>query len=197
MTVASIDDKRGRFVQVFHDGVPEGPPAVDPVAMPAGRRRDAAGGGAARDPRRSAMNPDALAALHARAFTDAPRPWTPAEFAAFLVEPSTILVTRSAGFAVGRVAGAEAELLTLAVDPAARRQGVGRCLVAAFEAEAAARGATDALLEVAVTNAAARSLYAALGYSEVGRRRAYYVRPEAPPVDALVLAKPLAATENR
>jgi tRNA A37 threonylcarbamoyladenosine modification protein TsaB len=36
MTVASIDDKRGRFVQVFHDGVPEGPPAVDPVAMPAG-----------------------------------------------------------------------------------------------------------------------------------------------------------------
>jgi ribosomal-protein-alanine N-acetyltransferase len=143
------------------------------------------------------MTPEALAALHARAFTDAPRPWTSTEFAAFIAEPSTILVARSDGFAVGRVAGPEAELLTLAVDPAARRQGIGRRLVAAFEAAAAARGASDALLEVAVTNAPARGLYAAMGYAEVGRRRGYYVRPEAPPVDALVLAKPLVTTENR
>lgn len=142
------------------------------------------------------MTPEALASLHARAFTDTPRPWTAAEFAAFLAEPTTILAARPEGFAVGRVAGPEAELLTLAVDPDARRRGVGRGLVAAFEAEAAARGAVEALLEVAVTNRPARGLYAALGYAQVGRRRRYYCRPEAPPVDALVLAKPLAAARK-
>lgn len=143
------------------------------------------------------MAPEALAALHAKAFTDTPRPWTAAEFAAFLAEPSTILVTRPEGFAVGRVAGPEAELLTLAVEPAARRRGVGRALVLAFEAEAAARGAAEALLEVAATNGEGRALYAALGYRQAGRRRGYYGREAAPPIDALVLAKPLAAAENR
>ena len=99
------------------------------------------------------MTPGALAALHARAFTDAPRPWSAAEFAALLAAASTLLVARGEGFALGRVAGPEAELLTLAVDPGARRRGLGRALVGAFEATAAARGAEEVLLEVAVTNA--------------------------------------------
>jgi len=143
------------------------------------------------------VTPERLAALHALAFTAAPRPWSAAEFTVLLAEPSTILVDRTGGFAVGRIAGPEAELLTLAVDPAARRAGLGRQLVASFEAEAAARGAEVALLEVAVTNAAARALYAALGYAQVGRRRGYYVPAGALPVDALVLSKPLAPAERR
>ena len=143
------------------------------------------------------MTPEALAALHARAFTDTPRPWTAAEFTAFLAEPSTILVAGPDGFALGRIAGPEAELLTLAVEPMARRRGTGRRLVAAFEGEAARRGAAEALLEVAATNQPARALYAVLGYAEVGRRRGYYRRAGAPAIDALVLAKALAATEKR
>lgn len=142
------------------------------------------------------MTPEALAALHALAFDEAPRPWTAAEFAAFLAEPSTLLVTGDGGFALGRVAGPEAELLTLAVAPAVRRRGLGRGLVAAFEAGAAARGAREALLEVAVTNGPARTLYAAAGYAEVGRRRGYYARRGAPPIDALVLARRLAPVET-
>ena len=43
-----------------------------------------------------------------------------------------------------------------------------------------------------MTNGPARALYATLGYAQVGRRRGYYARAAAPPVDALVLAKPLA-----
>jgi len=142
------------------------------------------------------MTPEALAALHARAFTDTPRPWTVVEFAAFLAEASTIVVFLPEGFVVGRVAGPEAELLTLAVEPAARRGGIGRRLVRAFEATARARGAEEALLEVAVTNGPARALYAALGYAQVGRRRGYYARAGAPPVDGLVLAKPLAVEKR-
>lgn len=41
--VATIADKRGRFVQVFRDGVAEGPPEVDPVAMPTGSVVDGTG----------------------------------------------------------------------------------------------------------------------------------------------------------
>ena len=45
---------------------------------------------------------------------------------------------------------------------------------------------------MAVTNAAARALYAGLGYVVVGRRPGYYRRVTAPPVDALVLRRALA-----
>jgi ribosomal-protein-alanine N-acetyltransferase len=137
------------------------------------------------------MTPEALAALHALAFTDTPRPWTAAEFGDLLAQRTTLLVTLPGGFALGRVAGPEAELLTLAVDPEARRRGLGAALIAGFEAAAAARGAEQCLLEVAVTNAAARGLYRRLGYALAGRRPRYYVRAAAPPVDALVLRKRL------
>ena len=42
---------------------------------------------------------------------------------------------------------------------------------------------------MAVSNAAARALYAGLGYLPAGRRPGYYRRPGAGPVDALVLRK--------
>jgi ribosomal-protein-alanine N-acetyltransferase len=137
------------------------------------------------------MTPEGLAALHALAFADVPRPWTAAEFAALLAEPTTLVAARQDGFALGRVAGPEAELLTLAVHPGARRRGVGRMLVGAFEAAAALRGAAEVLLEVSATNAAARGLYDGLGYLPVGRRRGYYRPAAGPPVDALLLRRGL------
>ena len=88
--------------------------------------------------RACSMAPEALAALHARAFAGGvPRPWSAAEFAALVGEAATLIAARDGGFALGRVAGPEAELLTLAVDPDARRRGIGSALVAAFEAAAA------------------------------------------------------------
>ena len=141
------------------------------------------------------MTPEALAALHAACFDDTPRPWTAAEFATILQQPTSLLVGRHEGFALGRIAGPEAELLTLAVRPDARRRGIAAALVSAFEAAAIARGAAECLLEVAVTNAGARALYARLGYGQAGRRPGYYRRAGAPPVDALVLRKPLAAAK--
>ena len=46
--------------------------------------------------------------------------------------------------------------------------------------------ARKVFLEVAEDNAAARALYAKLGFQEIGRRRAYYKRPGGA-VDALTL----------
>ncbi len=137
------------------------------------------------------MTPDALATLHALAFTDTPRPWTAAEFATLLAEPTTLLATQSDGFALGRTVGPEAELLTLAVHPDARRRGIGAQLVRAIETAAVGHGAEACLLEVAADNAPARALYDGLGYKLVGRRAGYYVRALARPSDALVLRRQL------
>jgi ribosomal-protein-alanine N-acetyltransferase len=128
-------------------------------------------------------SPRALAALHAQAFTD-PRPWTEAEFAALLAGPGILLAAAPQGFALARIAADEAELLTIAVAAPARRQGLGRRLLAAVLARAEAQGARTVWLEVAADNAAARALYAALGFAEAGRRRGYYAG-----ADALVLRR--------
>ena len=122
------------------------------------------------------MTPEALAALHALAFTDTPRPWTAAEFAALLAEPATILVDRAGRVRARPGRRAEAELLTLAVDPGGAAARAGRALVAAFEAEAAARGAEEAFLEVAVTNARGARALRRARLRAGGRRRGYYVR---------------------
>ncbi|MFN3938429.1 MAG: ribosomal-protein-alanine acetyltransferase, partial [Gemmobacter sp.] len=58
---------------------------------------------------------------HARCFTSPP-PWSEAAFAAALADPNGFLCGEGAGFALGRVTLDEAELLTLAVAPEARRR---------------------------------------------------------------------------
>ena len=85
----------------------------------------------------------------------------------------------------------EAELLTIAVLPEARRLGLGRRLVGRFIYQARLRGADSACLEVAEDNADARALYLAAGFAEAGRRRGYYRTPEGKAVDALVLVRSL------
>lgn len=147
---------------------------------------------------RDASLAEALARIHAAAF--AGRGWSGPEILALMNAPGVGLrLAHSeagdrrapAGFALDRVALDEAELLTLAVAPGARRAGLGRALVAAAEAGARAAGARRLFLEVAEDNAPARALYAGAGYREVGRRRAYYARPDGGRDDALILEKAL------
>jgi len=142
------------------------------------------------------MTPGDLAALHAACFTT-PRPWTGAEFTDLLAAPACFLLAGPRGFLLGRVIADEAELLTLAVDPQARRAGLGRALVTRFAAAAQARGARSAFLEVSEANAPARALYAACGWQAAGRRRGYYHPPAGPPEDALILTLDLAAAGRR
>ncbi len=137
------------------------------------------------------MTPEELAALHARCFT-APPPWSAAAFAASLAHPGAFLLTRPAAFLLGRVTAGEAELLTLATAPEARRGGVATGLLAEFDATARRLGATTAFLEVAEANAAARALYAQGGWVLAGRRKGYVTAADGPPGDALVLHRNLA-----
>lgn len=89
-----------------------------------------------------------------------------------------------AGYVIAQDAADEAEILNLAVAPARHRGGIGRALVERALATLAGRGAWRVFLEVREANAAARALYAALGFEEVGRRPEYYRRPVE---DAIIL----------
>lgn len=79
-----------------------------------------------------------------------------------------------AGYA-GLMAGIDtADIQTIAVLPAYRRQGLGRSLLDALIAEARRRRVADILLEVRADNEAARALYHARGFEQIARRRGYY-----------------------
>ncbi|SFK15438.1 GNAT family N-acetyltransferase [Falsiroseomonas stagni] len=127
------------------------------------------------------------ARLHALAFPAA-EAWGTDAIRLMLEMPGTFGVLRpGAGFVLARVAADEAEILTLAVAPSARRQGTGGTLLAAAMAGAVARGAGAMFLEVSDRNTPARALYGAAGFEEVGRRRRYY----GDGADALVLRRGL------
>jgi ribosomal-protein-alanine N-acetyltransferase len=68
---------------------------------------------------------------------------------------------------------AEREVLNIAVDPAYRRLGIGRQLLAA-ELQ---RGGIH-FLEVRESNTPAQELYRVLGFEVVGRRKEYYDHPK-------------------
>ena len=125
-----------------------------------------------------------LAALHAVCFE---RAWDAATLADMLAGPGTFAFAHDDGFVVARAAADEAEILTLAVAPHARGQGLGRALLQAAIGKARGLGAGVMFLEVGADNPHALALYAALGFSKVGMRKAYYEGR-----DALVLRLPLA-----
>src|SRR5690606_20519177 len=135
---------------------------------------------------------ETLAALHARAFD---QPWSAAEIGKLLGNAAVFaMISRGRdpqGFVMAWTAAGDAELLTVAVVPEARRKGVGASLVTAAGVAALARGAATMHLEVAEDNAPARALYAKLGYEQAGRRRGYYAAGRADAVDAIVMRRTL------
>lgn len=131
--------------------------------------------------------PDAerLAAIHAEAFIEAA--WSADAFADLLGQAGVFAVDSADGFILMRVVADEAEILTLAVRPAARRVGQGSRLVGEGVVGAAARGAVRVFLEVAEDNVAARALYDRAGFAEAGRRPGYYAGADGARRDALLL----------
>ena len=129
---------------------------------------------------------DVLAHLHATSFADA---WSAEWLARLLAQSGTFAVLADGdcgGFVLARAAGGEAEILTLAVAPAARRRGIGSALISVACRQAREMGADAMFLEVSRTNEPAITLYTRLGFREVGRRKGYYQEPGGSNEDALV-----------
>lgn len=132
------------------------------------------------------MTPDALARIHAEAFTQQ-RPWSAAELRRLLESPGSFLLAHNAGFGLIRVVADEAELLTLAILPRNQRQGLGAALLRGLMTTAASAGADRMFLEVAVDNSPAISLYIKTGFAETARRPDYYRTPDGKRRDAVVM----------
>ena len=122
--------------------------------------------------------------------------WTPEMFAAEFAQPASrrlYLVAEEANALIGYAGmmftgGPQADVVTLAVDPARWGAGTGTALLTALVDEAVSRGCAEVLLEVREDNPRARQLYLRHGFTEVGIRRGYY-QPSG--VDAVVMRKEL------
>lgn len=123
-----------------------------------------------------------------------PDPWPPSAFASLPDNPRVFFAVvrddqnRLTGYAIAWHVMDEGELANLAVAPEARRRGIASELLAAVLDDATRRGTTRVFLEVRESNTAARALYSARGFDEVGRRKGYY---RLPVEDALILRRTL------
>jgi ribosomal-protein-alanine N-acetyltransferase len=129
-----------------------------------------------------------LAGIHAACFPD--EAWNSGALATVLAMAGTggqVAGSEAAeicGFLIGQCLGENAEILTLGVAPAHRRQGIARILLEDFFARAQAAGAARVVLEVAADNPPALALYRSLGFSRLGTRPNYYRRAAGPAMDA-------------
>jgi [ribosomal protein S18]-alanine N-acetyltransferase len=123
--------------------------------------------------------------------------WTKEMFAGEFAQPPSrrlYLVAEEGNTLIGYggmmfTGGPQADVVTLAVDPAHWGRGTGTALLTALLDEAGNRGCAEVLLEVREDNPRARQLYSRHGFTEVGIRRGYY-QPSG--VDAVVMRKALA-----
>ena len=122
--------------------------------------------------------------------------WTSEMFAGEFAQPASrrlYLVAEEGGAVIGYAGmmftgGSQADVVTLAVDPAHWGRGTGTALLSALVDEAGRRGYAEVLLEVRKDNPRARRIYLRHGFTEIGIRRGYY-QPSG--VDAVVMRKAL------
>ena len=120
--------------------------------------------------------------------------WTAGDYANLAADPLGLLLVAEldresspalAGFAAFHHVADEAELRNIAVDPAHRRQGVGRELVAEGRRRLLELRVRRIFLEVRASNIAAQRLYFSAGFRLHSRRKDYY---DDPLEDGLVLS---------
>lgn len=100
-------------------------------------------------------------------------------------------------FVLARLTADMGEILTIAVDPAKRRNGYAFALMQELLRYFEEKKAQDVLLEVAVNNIAAISLYENLGFEKAMIRKNYYKQPDGAPepfLDCHVMRKITFAT---
>jgi [ribosomal protein S18]-alanine N-acetyltransferase len=138
---------------------------------------------------------EACARLHAEGFA---HPWSTEEVAQLIAGSTTLAAAaldpangRLRGFILSRLAADEAEILTVAVETASRRKGVGRALIGEALRQASNAGAKTMFLEVGKDNAPALALYERLGFVKVGERAGYYRRPDGTRAAAVIMRKAL------
>ena len=108
-----------------------------------------------------------------------PAPWSEESFRRELTkEEGVFLVAEDAsgvlGYAGSWIVADELHIITVAVQPELRREGIGQKLVVESLLRGQEEGAKCSTLEVRVSNTPAIKLYEKLGFKDFGRRKAYY-----------------------
>jgi ribosomal-protein-alanine N-acetyltransferase len=134
-----------------------------------------------------------LAELHGASFH---RGWGEGEFESMLGESNTLvhrlkLGRKIIGFAASRFGADEAEILSIAIDPRHRGQGLSRNLLLTHLGHLAARGVRTIFLEVEENNRPALRLYEGAGFAVVGRRETYYRDASGEQSNALLMRRDL------
>ncbi|MBX9741751.1 MAG: ribosomal protein S18-alanine N-acetyltransferase [Beijerinckiaceae bacterium] len=131
------------------------------------------------------------ARIHAASFAS---PWSPDGIAQMAAGGDIVADValdgpgaRLLGFAISRTVPPEGEILTIAVDAAFRRHGVGGILLREHLARIAAKGVKTLFLEVDEGNAPALKLYRRFGFQQVGVRAGYYAKKDGSRATALVM----------
>jgi len=135
---------------------------------------------------------ETLARIHGAAFA---RPWSAFEFEHLLAERNVIgdglflgRASQPVGFALSRRVVDEAEILTIALLPNVRGRGWSTSLLRRHLEELARLGVRNVHLEVEDGNAPALALYRKVGFGQIGRRDAYYQKPDGSRVAALTMS---------
>lgn len=118
-------------------------------------------------------------------------PWSENSIEAELDNPLSLwLVAVDGDQVVGYVGSQsvldESDMMNIAVLPMYRRQGIAERLVEALTGRLKDKLVRCLTLEVRASNEPAKTLYAKLGFAQIGRRPNYY---RAPREDALILRK--------
>ena len=137
------------------------------------------------------MHVSEIAALEAATFS---LPWDEAAIRAELENSLALWLVAEGedgtvmGYVGSQTCFEDADILNVAVLPAARRRGIGAALMTELERRLLPRGVERITLEVRASNLPALRLYEGLGYLRVGLRKNYYEKPRE---DALILQKTL------
>jgi ribosomal-protein-alanine N-acetyltransferase len=141
----------------------------------------------------SSRDARAMAELHGASFH---RGWSDGEFERLLFDRNAVghraTVGRNlVGFILSRIAGQEAEILSIAVASSRRRKGLAKQLLDLNLRRLAGLGVRAVFLEVGDDNVPALRLYRRAGFREVGRRAGYYRDQAGKASTALVLRRDL------
>ena len=116
-------------------------------------------------------NLELLSDLHAKCFPN--KKWTSRDFDALQKSGAEIIMSDNS-FIVYRIAGNEAEIITIGVMPDEQRCGIATALTRIMENGLKKKNINKIFLEVAIDNLPAIGLYEKSGFSKVGTRPKYY-----------------------
>ncbi len=121
-----------------------------------------------------------IARLETILFSD---PWSEEPLSQFLSSPFAkgyvgICQEKVVCYALCTHIAGEGEVLRIGTLPEYRRQGMAKKLLSLYFEDAKQEGANTLFLEVREQNLAARRLYEAIGFEQIGTRKHYYSNPK-------------------